>query len=49
MAKAMVNTVKPKASETPCNPMPTPGNAAAKTALPHPPKTSQKVPKNSAL
>jgi hypothetical protein len=28
--------------------MPTFGNAAAKTALPHPPRTSQKVPKNSA-
>ena len=28
--------------------MPTLGNVAAKTALPHPPRTSQKVPKNSA-
>ena len=28
--------------------MPTSGNAAANTALPHPPSTSQNVPKNSA-
>jgi hypothetical protein len=44
----MVSTVKPKASATPANPMPRPGNAAAKMALPHPPKTSQNVPKHSA-
>src|SRR5580704_12100322 len=48
MAKAMVRTVRPKASETPTKPIPRPGNAAARTALPQPPKTSQKVPKNSA-
>ena len=47
-AKAMVSTVSPNASETPSRPMPTFGNAAASTALPQPPKTSQKVPKNSA-
>src|SRR5262245_48654450 len=44
----MVSTVKPKASATPCNPIPTLGNAADRTALPQPPKTSQKVPMNSA-
>jgi len=48
MAKAMVSTVRPKARATPTKPMPRLGNAAAKTALPQPPKTSQKVPKNSA-
>ena len=36
------------ASETPTKPIPTPGNAAANTALPQPPKTNQNVPKNSA-
>src|SRR5690349_21958982 len=44
----MVTTVKPKASETPTRPIPTSGNLAASTALPQPPKTSQKVPNNSA-
>jgi hypothetical protein len=48
----MVNTVKPKAKDTPSKPMPklfaASGNAAAKTALPQPANTSQKVPKNSA-
>src|ERR1700682_2902613 len=48
MAKAMVRTVRPKARATPANPMPRPGKPAASTAAPHPPKTSQKVPKNSA-
>ena len=48
MAKAMVRTVSPKARETPTKPIPSEGKAAARTALPHPPKTSQKVPKNSA-
>ena len=48
MAYAMVSTVSPKASATPSRPMPTCGNAAESTALPQPPKTSQKVPKNSA-
>ena len=48
IAKAIVSTVSPKANETPSNPMPTSGKAAANTALPHPPRTSQKVPKNSA-
>jgi hypothetical protein len=33
---------------SPSKPIPTCGNAAASTALPHPPKTSQNVPKNSA-
>src|ERR1700722_5371438 len=49
MAKAMVRTVKPKARATPAKPMPNCGYAAAITALPQPPKTSQKVPKNSAV
>jgi hypothetical protein len=44
----MVTTVRPKAKETPANPMPSSGNPAARTALPHPPKTNQKVPINSA-
>src|SRR5579863_6261575 len=48
MAKAMVSTVRPKARATPRYPMPTLGTPAASTAEPHPPKTSQKVPKNSA-
>ena len=48
MAKAMVRTVRPKASATPANPMPSVGKPAARTAAPHPPNTSQKVPKNSA-
>ena len=33
---------------TPTNPIPTVGKPAARTAAPHPPKTSQNVPKNSA-
>src|SRR5271168_129618 len=44
----MVRTVRPKARATPRKPMPRAGNAAARTAAPHPPKTSQNVPKNSA-
>src|SRR5258708_37954164 len=48
MAKAIVKTVKPKASDTPARPMPTFGKAAASTALPQPPRTSQNVPTNSA-
>src|SRR3990167_3716953 len=44
----MVTTVRPNASETPSRPMPTSGNAAARTALPQPPNTSQNVPINSA-
>src|SRR5215510_13482313 len=44
----MVSTVRPKANDTPCRPMPTFGNAAASTALPQPPITNQNVPKNSA-
>src|SRR6266498_824392 len=44
----MVRTVRPNASDTPTKPMPSPGNPAARTALPHPPNTSQKVPNNSA-
>ncbi len=54
MAKAMVRTVRPKAKATPTKPILklTPGmvdgKAAASTAEPQPPKTSQKVPKNSA-
>jgi hypothetical protein len=49
MAKAMVSTVRPKASATPRNPIPVTGNVAASTALPQPPKTNQKVPMNSAV
>src|SRR5271154_4315222 len=45
----MVSTVSPKAKATPTKPMPSCGNAAARTALPHPPNTSQKVPRNSAV
>src|SRR5882672_12067725 len=48
IANAIVSTVSPNASETPSSPMPTFGNAAASTALPQPPRTSQKVPTNSA-
>jgi hypothetical protein len=56
MAYAIVKTVNPNARETPTSPMPmfsgvAPSIAmtfAAKTALPHPPKTSQNVPSNSA-
>src|ERR1700679_377069 len=48
MAKAMVTTVRPNANETPSRPIPTWGTAAARTALPHPPSTNQKVPINSA-
>ena len=47
MAKAIVRSVSPKARATPTNPMPSCGKPAAKTALPHPPSTSQKVPKSS--
>src|SRR5262245_31030556 len=45
---APVSTVSPNASETPRRPIPTPGKVAARTALPHPPRTSQNVPRNSA-
>src|SRR5690349_1749246 len=48
----MVRTVRPKASETPTKPMPSPctgpAKFAARTALPQPPSTSQKVPNSSA-
>src|SRR5450631_1505462 len=53
-AYAIVITVSPKASATPRKPMPTEiwsgllMNLAAITALPQPPNTSQKVPRNSA-
>ena len=47
-AKAIVSNDKPKAKETPTNPIPKSGYPAAKMALPQPPNTSQKVPKNSA-
>src|ERR1700691_5759969 len=48
MAYAMATIVTPKARATPRRPIPTCGNAAARTALPQPPRTSQKVPMNSA-
>src|SRR4051794_35675875 len=44
----MVTTVRPKDSETPSSPIPTPGKAAAITALPQPAKVSQNVPIASA-
>jgi hypothetical protein len=34
--------------DTPTKPIPKSGIPAAKIALPHPPNTNQKVPKNSA-
>ena len=40
--------LKPKASDTPTNPIPTCGNAAAMTALPQPANVSQNVPIASA-
>ena len=43
-----VSTVSPNASATPANPIPSSGNAAASTALPQPPRTSQNVPISSA-
>jgi hypothetical protein len=49
MEYAMVRTVSPNASETPSRPMPTEGNEAARTALPHPAKVSQNVPTASAM
>ena len=48
IANAIVTTVSPNAKATPNKPMPTCGNAAASTALPQPPSTSQNVPINSA-
>ncbi len=48
IANAIVSTVKPNASATPANPIPRPGKAAASTAAPQPPNTSQNVPMNSA-
>src|SRR4051794_9350982 len=48
MAYAMVSTVSPKANATPRKPMPVLGNVALSTAAPHPPKTSQAVPRSSA-
>src|SRR4051794_10873198 len=47
-AYAPDNTVRPKARDTPSRPIPTSGNAAASTALPQPPRTSQNVPIASA-
>lgn len=48
MACAIVKTVRPHAAAMPNKPMPVLGNEAANTALPHPPKTNQNVPSNSA-
>ena len=48
IANAIVSTVKPKANATPNKPIPTSGNAAANTAEPQPPSTSQNVPNTSA-
>lgn len=47
MAYAMVTTVKPNVIAIPTNPIPNSGYAAERTALPHPPKTNQRVPINS--
>ena len=47
--RARGRSIRPKATETPCRPIPTLGKAAAKTALPHPPSTNHKVPINSAV
>src|ERR1700730_10172710 len=44
----MVTTLSPNASDTPSNPIPTCGNAAAITALPQPAKVNQNVPIASA-
>src|ERR1039457_661644 len=49
IANAIVRTVRPNARATPRYPIPTFGMPAARTALPQPPKTSQKVPMNSAM
>src|SRR4029450_11544814 len=43
IAYAIVSTVSPKANDTPRSPIPTCGTAAARTALPQPPRTSQNV------
>src|SRR6476469_9688353 len=48
-AYAIVSTERPKANATTSRPMPTPGKAAASTALPQPPRTSHSVPRNSAV
>src|SRR6185436_12452700 len=48
-AYAPDSTVRPKANDTPSSPIPTSGKAAASTALPQPPRTSQNVPMNSAV
>src|SRR5262245_36652986 len=48
IANAIVSNVRPKASATPSQPMPTLGYPVASTALPQPPSTSQNVPINSA-
>src|SRR5260221_2386324 len=44
----MVSTVKPNARDEHSSPKHTPATAAASAALQHPPRTSQKVPTNSA-
>jgi hypothetical protein len=45
---AIVSNVRPNANATPRRPTPTLGKPAEITAVPHPPKTSQNVPINSA-
>src|SRR5215472_11645400 len=47
-AYAIVSIAKPNARATPRRPTPRSGNAADRTAVPQPPNTSQKVPRNSA-
>src|SRR5262249_13867379 len=48
IAQAIAPPLKPNASATPRTPTPNCGNPADNTAAPHPPNTSQNVPKNSA-
>src|SRR3954453_16945582 len=45
----MVRTVSPKARATPAKPRTSWGNAAARPADPHPPRTNHAVPMNSAI
>jgi hypothetical protein len=48
IVNAIVSNVRPNANATPRRPTPTLGKPAEITAVPHPPKTSQNVPINSA-
>ena len=48
-AYAITTTVSPKARATPSQPTPTSELVVARTAVPQPPKTRTKVPRNSAV